>query len=70
MAKRQVKGPKVKPTAAKIATNKRAVYAEKVKQAEQHAYDRAYKQAAIQAAKAKGRADALNDAAKKGKGRK
>jgi len=70
MAKRQNKVPTSKPSAAEIAANKRAVYAEKVKQAEQRAYDRAYKQAAIQAAKAKGRADALKDAAKKGKGRK
>ena len=70
MAKRQNKVRISKPSAAKIAANKRAVYAEKVKQAEQRAYVRAYKQAAIQAAKAKGRADALNDAAKKGKGRK
>lgn len=72
MAKRQNKVPISKPSAAKIAANKRAVYAEKVKQAEQRAYDRAYKATAIQAAKAAGKAAAgkaaaLKDAAKKGK---
>ena len=57
-------------SAAKIAADKRAMQAEKVKKAEQRAYDRAYKAAAIQAAKAAGKAAALKDAAKKGKWRK
>ena len=67
MAKRQNNAPTSKSSAAKIAANKRAVYAEKVKQAEQRAYDRAYKATAIQAAKAAGKAAELKDAAKKGK---
>ena len=67
MAKRQNKVPLSKSSAAKIASDKRAVYAEKAKQAEQSAYDRAHKATAIQAAKAAGKAAALKDAAKKGK---
>ena len=50
-------------SAAKIAADKRAMQAEKLRKAEQRAYDRAYKATAIKAAKAA----ALKDAAKKGK---
>jgi len=59
--------PRKQVSAAKIAADKRAMQAEKLRKAEQRAYDRAYKATAIQAAKAAGKAAALKDAAKKGK---
>ena len=51
-----------KASAQSIAARKRAMQAEKLKKAEDRAYQRAFKQAAIQAAKEKGRADAMKQA--------
>lgn len=62
------KKPKVtKPSASKIAADKRRQKEEHLAQAKQTAYDKAYKMTMIQAAKAAGQAQALKDAAKKGK---
>ena len=56
-----------KPSKAKIAADKKRRAKEHLDQAKQRAYDRAYKMKAIQLEKAKGQADAVKDAAKKGK---
>ena len=64
--KKQPKGIK-KPSAAKIAADKRRQKEEHLKKAQQVAYDKAYKMAMIQSAKQAGRAAATKDTAKKSK---
>ena len=54
-----------KPSKAKIAADKRKQQAEHLAKAQKTAFDKAYKMAMIQAAKAAGKAQALKDAAKK-----
>ena len=64
--KKQPKGVK-KPSAAKIAADKRRQQEEHLKKAQQRAFDKAYSQRLILAAKMAGRAQADAEIAKKGK---
>ena len=58
-----------KPSAAKIAADKRKQQAEHLAKAQKTAYDKAYKMAMIQAAKMAGREAAIKEVNKKGKKR-
>ena len=58
-----------KPSAAKIAADKRRQFEENLAKAKERAYLKSYKTTLLQAARVKGRTDALKDAAKKGKKR-
>ena len=59
-----------KPSAAKIAADKRRQKEEHLRKAQQVAYDKAYKMAMIQAAKMAGREAAVKEAAKGLKGKR
>ena len=64
MAKTKGEG---KPSRAKVAADKRKQQAESLERAKQRAYDRAFKQATMAAARKQGKADALKAAGKGGK---